>query len=96
MTLTTNGVLLAEKLPALCKAGVSKINISLDTLDRRRYTELTGFDELAAVKEAIAACLSRGVALKINALALADSSRRTFCSWPVWQRKKRWTCVSSR
>ena len=78
VTLTTNGVLLAEKLPALCKAGVNKINISLDTLDRRRYAELTGFDELAAVKEAIAACLSRGVALKINALALADSRQGDF------------------
>lgn len=78
VTLTTNGVLLAEKLPALCKAGVSKINISLDTLDRRRYAELTGFDELAAVKEAIAVCLSRGVALKINALSLADSRQEDF------------------
>lgn len=78
VTLTTNGVLLAEKLPALCEAGVSKINISLDTIDRRRYAELTGFDELAAVKKAIAVCLSRGVALKINALALADSRQEDF------------------
>lgn len=42
VTLTTNGVLLEEQLPALKEAGVDGINISLDTLRPERYGRLTG------------------------------------------------------
>lgn len=42
VTLTTNGTLLSQQLPALIAAGVDSINVSLDTLDVAYYTELTG------------------------------------------------------
>ena len=42
VTLTTNGTLLSNQLPALIAAGVDSINVSLDTLDAAYYTELTG------------------------------------------------------
>ncbi len=51
--LTTNGVLLKEALPELLLAGIDGINISLDTLKREKYREITGYDGLPHVLEAI-------------------------------------------
>lgn len=53
ISLTTNGVLLGEMLDDLTNAGIDDVNISLDTLDRDKYFELTGQDELSTVLESI-------------------------------------------
>ncbi|MGN0349593.1 MAG: GTP 3',8-cyclase MoaA [Roseburia sp.] len=67
ITLTTNGILLKEQLPALCKAGISGINVSLDTLDREQYIKITGQDELNRVLEGLeAALLTPNLTVKIN------------------------------
>ena len=52
VALTTNGVLLAQKLPALLAAGLDSVNISLDTLHPETFRRITGKDELAAVQNA--------------------------------------------
>ena len=44
VTITTNGVLLAEQLPALLDAGLNGINLSLDTLDREQFKRITRRD----------------------------------------------------
>ncbi len=49
ISLTTNGTLLAGKCQALKKAGLSRINISLDSFDRDHFANLTGHDRLDAV-----------------------------------------------
>jgi len=46
VSLTTNGVLLAEQLPGLLEAGLDGVNLSLDTLDRAQFASLTRRDEL--------------------------------------------------
>lgn len=66
VTLTTNGVLLEEKLDDLILAGVDAINVSLDTLDRDTFTSITGFDQLEQVRKGIDAALFAGIRLKIN------------------------------
>lgn len=53
--LTTNGVLLKERLPALLRAGLDGVNISLDTLDREQYQRITRQDSLAAALEGLEA-----------------------------------------
>ena len=68
VTLTTNGVLLAQMLPELLEAGLDAVNVSLDTLDAARYREITGRDELAAVLEGLAAAEESGIRLKVNAV----------------------------
>ncbi len=79
VTLTTNGILLSQKIFALYKAGIRNINISLDTLDRKKYEELTGYDALEDVKASIDACLDfQDINLKLNCLALADNTRDDF------------------
>ena len=66
ITMTTNGVLLGKYLPELLRANLDAVNISLDTLDRSRFTEITGRDELGNVLESIDAALSAGMKVKIN------------------------------
>jgi len=65
VTMTTNGVLLAENLPALLDAGLDAVNISLDTLSREKYKDITGFDEFEKVIRAIGAA-SKVLPVKIN------------------------------
>jgi len=55
LALTTNGVLLAAQIDALRDAGLRRITVSLDTLNRDRFKTLTRFDALDAVREGLAA-----------------------------------------
>jgi len=71
LTLTTNGTQLARHADTLRKAGVRRINVSLDSRDPRRFAEITRGGSLAAVLEGIAAARAAGIAIKINMVALA-------------------------
>lgn len=55
VTMTTNGILLEKGLPELTEAGLDAVNISLDTMDREKYEEITGTDGLDTVLSAIKA-----------------------------------------
>ncbi len=67
ITLTTNGLLLAEQAVSLKKAGLSRINVSLDSLDAARYRQVTRRDGLAQVLEGLEAAVAVGLTpLKIN------------------------------
>ena len=69
--LTTNGVLLQELAPALYNAGVHHLNVSLDTLKRDRYRQITGNDNLSAVMAGLKRAASLGFhPLKINCVVL--------------------------
>ncbi len=70
LTLTTNGTRLAEHAEALAKAGVKRVNVSLDTLDRAKFAALTRRDSLPQVLEGIAAARAAGLKVKLNAVAL--------------------------
>ncbi len=75
LSLSTNGTQLAGLAAALKAAGVSRINISLDTLDRHRFEALTGRDALAEVLAGIkAARLAKFAPIKINMVVLPDTS----------------------
>jgi cyclic pyranopterin phosphate synthase len=71
LALTTNGVLLADHARALRAAGLGRLTISLDTLDRARFRELTRRDELARVLEGIRAARAAGFrGTKLNAVVM--------------------------
>ena len=70
VTLTTNGILLAEHLEALKEAGVDGINISMDTRDRELFRMITGGGEIKTVLQAVEKALHIGVKVKINAVSL--------------------------
>ena len=70
VTLTTNATQLAEHAAALADAGVRRINISLDTLDREVFHALSRRDALGDVLAGIDAARAAGLAVKINTVAL--------------------------
>jgi len=72
LTLTTNGTQLARHADALARAGVRRVNVSLDSLDPDRYRSLTRWGRLEKVLAGIAAADEAGLAIKINAVAMKD------------------------
>ena len=72
VTLTTNGTLMAQQLPALIAAGVDSINVSLDTLDAAYYKELTG-GSLGSVLQALQELQAAGIPFKLNCVPLAEN-----------------------
>lgn len=70
ITLTTNGTQLARHSDDLARAGVRRVNVSLDTLDPARFAQLTRRDALDQVLEGIAAAKEAGIAVKLNTVAL--------------------------
>ncbi len=71
LCLTTNGTLLPRLARKLKDAGLSRVSVSLDSLDRDRFKNITGVDRLHLVLEGIDAALEAGLTpLKINAVVL--------------------------
>jgi cyclic pyranopterin phosphate synthase len=70
LTLTTNGTQLANAAMRLADAGVRRINVSLDCLERERFAHITRRDRLSQVLAGIAAAKAAGLAIKINMVAL--------------------------
>ena len=68
VTLTTNGVLLAQYAEQLNNAGLDAINVSLDTLDPEKYLKITQSDALADVLDGISAIEKYDIPLKINSV----------------------------
>ena len=70
LTLTTNGVRLREFAPGLAAAGVRRVNVSLDSLDRATFARITRGDVLPQVLDGISAAQDAGLKVKINTVAL--------------------------
>lgn len=70
--LTTNGFLLAQLAESLAKAGISGINVSLDSLRRETFQQITGFDGLDQVLSGIESALNAGIATNINVVVLPE------------------------
>jgi GTP 3',8-cyclase len=70
LTLTTNGVRLREFAKGLADAGVKRINVSLDSLDRLTFARIARSDCLPQVLDGITAATDAGLKVKINTVAL--------------------------
>jgi len=71
ISLTTNGVLLTERIEALWEAGIRRINISLDTLIREKFERITRVDHFNRVWEGIERAKKIGFEpIKINVVAM--------------------------
>lgn len=84
LTLTTNATQLASHADSLAKAGVRRVNISLDTLDRETFARLTRRDALPQVLEGIAAAKEAGLRVKLNAVALKGVNERELPDLVAW------------
>ena len=72
LALTTNGVLLSDLAAPLFDAGLRRINVHLDTLDRERFRQITRRDDLDKVLAGLDACHSLGYRVKLNAVAVKN------------------------
>jgi len=70
LTLTTNGSQLQRFATDLRDAGVRRVNVSLDTLDEKKFAEITRWGRLPQVLKGIDAAQAAGLRVKINAVAL--------------------------
>ncbi len=70
LTVTTNGSQLERFAVALYDAGVKRINVSLDTLDRAKFKSITRWGEIGKVMAGLMAARDAGLAVKINMVAL--------------------------
>src|SRR3954469_113073 len=70
LTLTTNGSQLGRYAEQLARAGIRRINVSLDTLDETRFRDITRRGRLADVLAGIDAAADAGLKLKLNMVAM--------------------------
>jgi cyclic pyranopterin phosphate synthase len=78
LALTTNGVLLEELAAPLKAAGLQRINISVDSMNRDSYKLITGFDLLAKVTRGIYKAIEAGLRpVKINSVIIKDFNDNT-------------------
>ena len=84
LTLTTNGSQLAKYAKELAQHGVKRINVSVDTLDDKKFREITRWGELPKVLDGIKAAQEAGIHVKINAVALKGVNEHEIPSMVRW------------
>jgi cyclic pyranopterin phosphate synthase len=84
LALTTNGTRLAAFAPELARLGIRRVNVSMDTLDPERFRRLTRGGDLTQVQAGIQAASDAGLAVKINAVALAHDNAAEIPALVQW------------
>ena len=84
LTLTTNGSQLAKYAKELAAVGVKRLNVSMDTLDKEKFRELTRWGDLDQVMRGIDAAQDAGLHIKINAVALRGVNDMEFDDLIRW------------
>ncbi|MBI5837479.1 MAG: GTP 3',8-cyclase MoaA [Candidatus Eisenbacteria bacterium] len=73
LALTTNGYYLGERAQGLWDAGIRRVNVSLDSLDKHRFHEVTRVNAFDRVWQGIEAAVAVGMRVKLNAVVLRDT-----------------------
>jgi cyclic pyranopterin phosphate synthase len=68
--LTTNGILTGPHIPELKKLGIASVNLSLDTLDKNRFREITRRDEFDKTWDTFLMLVESEIPVKINAVVM--------------------------
>ncbi|HTP25094.1 MAG TPA: GTP 3',8-cyclase MoaA [Anaeromyxobacteraceae bacterium] len=77
--LTTNGHTLVDLAAPLRSAGLTSVNVSLDSLDPKRFEQITGFPEMGRVLAGVEAAVAAGIpSVKINAVLLRGLGQTEF------------------
>jgi GTP 3',8-cyclase len=84
LTMTTNGVRLADHAQELADAGIRRINVSLDSLDPDRFRHITRHGDVAQVLAGIRAAQAAGIAVKINMVALKGLNDQEIAPMLAW------------
>ncbi|MEM7681278.1 MAG: GTP 3',8-cyclase MoaA [Planctomycetota bacterium] len=75
LAMTTNGLSLARQATAYARAGIDRVNISLDTLDAERFAQITGVNGLERVLAGVRAAIEAGLTpVKLNAVVMRGAN----------------------
>ncbi len=88
ITLTTNATQLSKFADDLARAGVKRLNVSLDSRDPDTFAKLTRRDALEQVLNGIDAALEAGLKIKINAVALKGTNADEIPDLMEWAHSK--------
>lgn len=89
IAMTTNGWNLDRRVTSWRKAGLTHLNISVDSLDRQRFQDITGHDKLRAVMSGIDTALGLDfAAVKLNAVLLKSTAEAGFDAWAEFVRHR--------
>jgi cyclic pyranopterin phosphate synthase len=89
LSLTTNGTTLRRLAPALAAAGLTRINISCDSLRADRFASVTRRDELAKVLDGVDAAIEAGLApIKLNVVAMRGVNEDELVDFAEYGRAK--------
>ncbi|MGP6085556.1 GTP 3',8-cyclase MoaA [Antarctobacter jejuensis] len=84
LTLTTNGSQLERFSADLYDAGVRRVNVSLDTLDEKKFADITRWGRLPQVMRGLDAAQKAGLRVKINAVALKGFNEDELIAMTEW------------
>jgi cyclic pyranopterin phosphate synthase len=84
LTLTTNGSRLHEFLPALKQAGITSLNVSLDTLQADKFQLITRRDQFQRVYDNIHLLLQNGIRAKVNVVIMKDFNDTEIIDFVRW------------
>ena len=89
VAITTNGTRLPRYLPDWYQAGLTALNVSVDSLQRERFHAITGHDRLPEVLEGIAMAQALGLqSVKLNAVLLRDRNDDELPAWMEFLRER--------
>jgi cyclic pyranopterin phosphate synthase len=84
LTLTTNGTQLHKYAEELFDCGVRRVNVSIDTLDQEKFTEITRWGKLENVLRGIEAAANSGLKIKLNTVALRGTNDNELPNMVKW------------
>jgi cyclic pyranopterin phosphate synthase len=87
--LTTNGYRLAAIAPELRRAGLSAVNVSVDSLDPARFERITGCSRLERVVDGVEAAAASGIgSVKVNAVLMRGMEDRELDRFLAWTKDR--------
>ena len=89
ITLTTNGTLLEKYAKDLKENGIDRINVSIDTIDPKKYNEITRFGNLEKVVAGIKEALNQNIKIKINTVAIKNFNESELENLIIWTDKNK-------
>lgn len=88
LTLTTNGTQLSAHANALAKAGIERVNVSLDTINPNTFAKIARSDRLPMVLAGIEATRAAGLKVKLNTVALRGVNEHEIPSLVRWAHER--------
>jgi cyclic pyranopterin phosphate synthase len=84
LTLTTNGSQLEKYASELARHGIKRLNVSIDTLDKEKFEQITRGGKLDQIKRGLIAATDAGLNIKINTVALKNFNEDQFSALVGW------------